>query len=246
MPRYKLTLSYDGTAYAGWQVQPNGVTIQELLERTLKLLLGSPIRVTGSGRTDSGVHAYEQVAHFDSQNPLDSSRIHHSLNKLLPPDIRILKLEECSDTFHARFSARGKIYRYHIYLDPIRSPFKTKTSHHVKGPFDLELLKRGAEHFIGTHDFRSFTNESSSQKKSTTRTIYRLDVIEEPGGLYLEFEGNGFLYKMVRNIVGTLLDIAQGKIALEELKSVFEKRDRRAAGRAAPPQALFLVKVIYP
>jgi len=245
--KYKILVCYDGAPFSGWQIQPNSPSIQEHIEKALSTCTGTSPRVIGSGRTDSGVHALAQVAHFSLPKPIDKYRTLHSLNALLPPEIRILSLEKALPTFHAQISAKRKIYRYHLHLDPIECPFKRAKSTHIRGPFDRNLFTQAASAFVGTHDFRSFTNESTLKdpKKSSTRTIYRLDIFDEPGGIYVEVEGNGFLYKMVRNIVGTLLDIAQGKMSLGELEGIFQKKDRRAGGRCAPPHGLFLAKVIY-
>jgi tRNA pseudouridine38-40 synthase len=244
VPRYRLTISYDGTAYAGWQIQKNGLTIQECLEKVLARVLQHKVSIMGSGRTDSGVHALGQVAHFDTEKEIIPRKFLYSLNGLLPPDIRVHDVTPTHPDFHARFTAKRKIYHYHLHLDPIRSPFKRKTSFHVHGPIDLDLLYKALPFFIGTRDFRSFTNQAKT-KRSTMRTLYRLDAVPEEGGLRLEFEGNGFLYGMVRNITGTLVDIAQKKIPLDSLEAIFSQKDRSAAREAAPPEGLFLYKVFY-
>jgi tRNA pseudouridine38-40 synthase len=247
MKKFKLTIAYDGTQYGGWQNQPNAVSIQTLIEQSLSTILRLPTEIIGSGRTDAGVHALGQAAHFCHSEPIDLSRLRLSLNALLPQDIRIRSVEEVDEDFHARYSAIGKTYHYHLHLDPISDPFRRFYSTHVRHPIDLALLKEAAKQFIGTKDFTSFANEAheGSASKNAVRTLHRLDVIEEAAGLRLEFEGNGFLYKMVRNIVGTLLDIARGQIPLSNLQSIFDAKDRRLAGRTAPPEGLFLVKVHY-
>ncbi|MDX8430624.1 MAG: tRNA pseudouridine(38-40) synthase TruA [Candidatus Algichlamydia australiensis] len=244
MQRYKLHIAYDGKPYSGWQIQPNAPSIQQTIENALTTLLKKPTAVHGSGRTDAGVHAHKQVAHFDAPL-LDTFRIKRSLNGLLPATIRILTLEKTDPDFHARFSAKGKIYHYHLHLDPVLNPFKNGYCYHVRAPFNYPLLTQGIPYFIGTKDFAAFTNQSAIQNRTSIRTIYRLDPIPEPGGLRLEFEGNGFLYKMVRNIVGTLLDIAADKLKPAEIPKIMETRDRRSAGRAAPAHALFLHEVLY-
>lgn len=241
--RYKLTISYDGTRYSGWQVQKNGQAIQPLIQKALGTILRAPTDLTGSGRTDAGVHARGQTAHFDGEEGLDGKRLILSLNALLPPDIRVMQIEPVASDFHARYSARAKIYHYHLHVDRVSDPFTDLYSHQVLGPFDLMLLKEGAKKFLGTHDFSSFANVGSVQDK--VRTIYRLDVVEQKGGMRLEFEGNGFLYKMVRNITGTLLQIAAGKITPLEIPAILEKKDRKAAAAAAPAKGLFLFAVLY-
>lgn len=245
--RFKLVLSYDGTAYSGWQVQENATSIQTLVQTALSTILREPTQVAASGRTDAGVHALAQVAHFSTDDAIDPERLLISLNGLLPPDIRAMELTPAAPDFHARYDAKGKIYRYHLHLSEIRNPFKLLYSVHITYPLDLPLLKAAAQKFIGTHDFTSFSNEAhrGSAARDPVRTITRLDVIEEEGGIYLEFEGDGFLYKMVRNIVGTLIDVARGKLALEQIDAIFDAKDRKKASPTAPAHGLFLVRVIY-
>ena len=245
---YKLTIAYDGTAYCGWQVQPNGISIQEIIEGKLAVILRTKVRLIASGRTDTGVHALAQVANFHAPRIPDLYRFFGSLNSLLPPDIRILTVDEVPAKFHAQYSPTGKIYHYHLHLDPVLDPFKRLYSLLVREKIDLDVLKAAAAVLIGTHDFTSFANEShlGSASRDPVRTLKRLDVIEQPGGVRLEFEGDGFLYKMVRNIVGTLLEIAAGKRNKDELPLILAAKDRKKAGQAAPPQGLFLVKVEYP
>jgi tRNA pseudouridine38-40 synthase len=247
MFKYKLTLAYDGTAYGGWQIQPNAISVQSLVEKALATALRAPTPVAAAGRTDAGVHARGQTAHFTSETPLDLFRLQASLNGLLPPDIRVLKLESAPEAFHARYSAVSKEYHYHLHLDPMMDPFKRLYSYHVFSPLDLDAMRAAARYFIGTHDFTSFANEASegSAAKNPVRTLARLDICPEAGGIRLEFEGDGFLYKMVRNITGALLDVGRGKLSAEGIPALFEAKDRRAASAAAPPQGLFLMKVNY-
>lgn len=243
--RYKITLSYDGTDYAGWQVQPNAISIQETVEKHLATILRAPHRIVGAGRTDSGVHALEQVAHFDCESDLDCSRTLYRLNSLLPKDIRILSLEKVDADFHAQRSALQKIYHYHLWLDRVDDPFLAPYHLHVHGSFSIPLLEKGALEFIGKRDFASLANCGGSAKTSV-RTIFRIDVVPQRGGVRLEFEGDGFLYKMVRNIVGVLLEVANEKRKIETIRSILDAKDRRASTRAAPAHPLFLVKVKYP
>lgn len=239
--RYKLIISYDGTNYCGWQVQSNGTSIQTLVQKALETSLRHPLDLTGSGRTDAGVHARGQTAHFDTPVSFSPNRLLISLNALLPPDIRILRIDPTETTFHARYSAKSKIYHYH--LNRAMDPFSRLYSHRVPGPCDLDLLKAAAAQFIGTHDFTSFANVKDIPNTDTIRTIHRLDIVEHKNGIRLEFEGDGFLYKMVRNITGTLLDIASGKP--KDIPAILAAKDRRQAGQAAPPQGLFLMEVVY-
>lgn len=241
--RYKLTIAYDGTHYSGWQVQENAPSIQALVQKALQTALRHPVDLTGSSRTDAGVHARGQTAHFDT-GPIHPPKLRLSLNALLPPDIRILEVEPAAAAFHARYSASSKIYHYHLHLDPIADPFTQLYRHQVFGSFDLAKVEQAIPHFLGAHDFISFANTKELQT-DTIRTLKRLDIVPQKGGLRLEFEGDGFLYKMVRNITGTLLDIAAGKIPPEAIPSLLAARDRRKAGAAAPPHGLFLMEVIY-
>lgn len=242
--RYKLTFSYDGSNYSGWQVQKNAAAIQPIVQKALQTALRHPLNLTGAGRTDAGVHAHGQTAHFDTEVIFDAKKLLLSLNALLPLDIRIFQIDSAAPDFHARYSATSKVYHYHLHLDPVADPFTKLYRHQVFGPFDLEKLKGAASQFVGKRDFTSFANVKG--EKSGVRTLFRLDCLEQKGGIRLEFEGDGFLYKMVRNITGTLLDIASGKILPEEIPAIFEARDRRKAGSAAPAKGLFLMKVCYP
>ncbi|NGX45229.1 MAG: tRNA pseudouridine synthase A [Chlamydiae bacterium] len=247
MPKYKLTISYDGTQYGGWQVQPNAPSIQALCEEALTTALRNEIKIVGAGRTDAGVHAKAQIAHFYTEVAVEKKKLQPSLNGLLPLDIRVLTLEDVHADFHARYSATGKVYRYHITLNRVQLPFRRLYALHVSYPIDMELLKKACTLFIGTHDFTSFSNEShkGSAANNPVRILRRLEVVEAEDELYLEFEGNGFLYKMVRNITGMLLDIARGKLSIEALPKIFEAKDRRKAGSAAPPHGLILHSIDY-
>lgn len=244
---YKLVIAYDGTHYSGWQVQPNGISIQQKLQEAISTFLRHDVTVVGSGRTDAGAHALGQVAHFKSHLLIDSPRFLHSINGILPIDIRIKSIEKVPLNFHARYDATGKIYHYFLHLDPIQNPFIRLYSLHVYEKIDLDLLKEGAQHFIGTHDFTAFANESHSGVAAydPVRQLKRLDIVPIEGGLRLEYEADGFLYKMVRNITGTLLEVAQRQRLPNSIPHIFASKDRRLAGKAVPSHALFLVKVIY-
>lgn len=242
---FKMIIAYDGTNYGGWQNQHNSIGIQSLIEKALSTVLRKPTEVTGSGRTDAGVHAHAQVAHFSFDDGVHLPKLVISLNALLPKDIRIRHIEKADDDFHARFSAKSKTYHYHIHS--FSDPFKRHYSYYVHHKINLPLLKEAAAHFVGTHDFTSFAHEAStgSASRNAIRTIHRLDVIEDHADLRLEFEGSGFLYKMVRNITGTLLDISSGKIPLSTLPDIFAAKDRTQAGKTAPAHGLFLAQVNY-
>lgn len=242
-----MTLAYDGTHYSGWQVQPNGTSIQELIQQKLSILTRQPTQVTGAGRTDAGVHALGQVAHFSLTNPIELYRLKQGLNGLLPKDIRINDVQEAPESFHARYSALGKIYHYHLHLEHVENPFNRLYRWHVMHPMNLEILSQAAQLFVGTHDFTAFANEAhrGCAAHDPVRTIERLEIIPQEGGVRLEFEGNGFLYKMVRNLVGTLVEISGGKRLIGDIPRILQSKDRRLAGKAAPAQGLFLVKVKY-
>jgi len=248
MTKYAALICYDGTNYGGWQKQPNTKTVQELLENTLSTICRTPIFITGSGRTDAGVHAAGQVAHFSCMPIASLSQLRYRCNSILPSDIRIIEILPVSDNFHARYSAKKKIYRYHLHTDPVMLPFHRLYTWHVPHAIHLEQLRDLSSLFIGTKDFSAFSNEGHQKPThhSNIRTIYRIDIVEEPGGIRLEFEGNGFLYKMVRNITGTLMDLLTKKIRKEDMPEIFSSKDRRRAGKTAPPHGLFLMQVIYP
>jgi len=247
MKRYRIALAYEGTYFSGWQKQPNGLSIQTLVEKALTTILRTPAYLTASGRTDRGVHALEQIAHFTVPITIDTARLIYSANALLPKDIRLLECIEVDLSFHARYSALSKEYHYYLISLPHLSPFRRNFALHFPYSLDLSLMRSATLHFVGTRDFTSFANEAArgSAAKNAVRTLKRIDLFEEEEGIRLEFEGDGFLYKMVRNIVGTLLEVGRHKLSLEEIPSIFRAKDRRRAPNAAPPQGLFLVKVYY-
>ncbi len=254
---YRLDIAYDGELYSGWQIQPNAISIQELLEQKCTLLLKTHHRIVGSGRTDAGVHAIQQVAHLKTDILLDIDSTIRSLNGLLPTDIRVTRISLVSNSFHAQRSAIGKEYHYQIVVGPYILPFDKKYAWYIRHPLPLDpaLLHAAASQFEGTHDFFSYANENAqgAAAKNSIRTIYSIRVIEEPQlphvasqKLRLEFYGNGFLYKMVRNITGMIIAIAMGKRELGEIQDSFTRRDRKAVDKAAPPHGLTLTRVLYP
>ncbi|HEX2583475.1 MAG TPA: tRNA pseudouridine(38-40) synthase TruA [Chlamydiales bacterium] len=247
MARYKLTIAYDGTNFSGWQVQQNSSAIQPLIQKALEVVLRHKLDLTGSGRTDAGVHARGQTAHFDSETSFDPPKLLLSLNALLPKDIRILSVERVAADFHARYSARSKIYHYHLHLFPIADPFFAPYRFQVLDRIEIEALRQAAPLFLGTRDFTSFANEAKrgSASKNPVRTLLRFDIVEEFNGVRLELEGDGFLYKMVRNLAGALLDVARGKISPSQVGQIFAAKDRRQVGAALPAHALFLHQVNY-
>ncbi len=245
---YKFLISYDGTSYSGWQIQLNHSSIQEHIQNALRKILQNPtISIIGSGRTDAGVHAIGQVAHCKLECPIDPQKLLWSLNGLLPPDIRIKNLKEAPPTFHAQHDAVTKEYHYRLCINRTANPFQRLYSWHIPRKLDISLMKQGASLFIGTHDFTSFTNQvyAGSAAKNPIRHLSRLDVVSSAEEIRLEFEGNGFLYKMVRNIVGTLIEVGSGKINLSDIPTIFAAKDRSKASAAAPPHGLCLIKVTY-
>lgn len=240
-----MVVAYDGTHYAGWQIQPNGLSVQALIQARLAQVVQQPVVIVGASRTDAGVHARGQTAHFSLSEARDTSNLTHSLNCLLPPDIRILQIEPVHESFHARYGALGKCYSYTLCTSRAQPPFSRFYQWHYPHPLQIARLQEGAQQLIGTHDFTSFANSSTqgSASKNPIRTLTDIRIVEEPGLLRLEFFGNGFLYKMVRNIVSTLIESASGKPY--NLQAVLAKRDRRSAGATAPAQGLCLEKVFY-
>lgn len=245
MRRIRLIISYDGTNYVGWQVQPNGVSVQALLEKALFELTGEQIRVEGSGRTDSGVHAKAQVAHFDTEARMAADKFAIAMNMHLPPDIRVLFSEECDPTFHARFSAKRKVYSYTVQLGPHADVFLRTTSLHLHYIPDVEAMQKAAAAVIGTHDFNAFKCADSSME-NTARMITRSEWNRNGNLLVYTVEGNGFLYNMVRILVGTMLEIGSGKRPVSDMENAIETGSRTSAGATAPARGLRLERVIYP
>ncbi|MCB1085001.1 MAG: tRNA pseudouridine(38-40) synthase TruA [Chlamydiia bacterium] len=242
--KYKMTLSYDGTDFGGWQTQPNRTTIQELIEAALQTALRAPTPIVGSGRTDAGVHARSQVAHFSAEISFDPLTLRTSLNALLPKTIQIREIAPAPEDFHARYSSKQKTYHYHLHLSPVLCPFSYRFKTPVHTPLNLEAIEKALPYLLGTHDFTTFRG-SGCGAKDPIKTLHRLDMLSEEGGVRLEFQGDGFLYKMVRNIMGTLLEIGTEKRPPNAIPSLLAARNRRQAGPTAPPQGLFLYHVQY-
>jgi tRNA pseudouridine38-40 synthase len=243
--RLKLIVAYDGAPFAGWQSQSHSNTVQDHLERGLERVTGRPARVHGAGRTDAGVHALAQCAHVDVLKFLPVDRWIKALNALLPPAIRILRCQYVSDDFHARLSAKGKIYRYRIWTAPVLPPFEYRRAWHIRRPFDLKVVKAAAKHFVGTHDFASFAANRGKAERSTKRTINSVRVRQKGPCITIEFDGNGFLYKMVRLMVGALVNCALGKMRTEEITSRLRSGKVGSARFTAPAEGLYLVRVRY-
>ena len=244
MRNFALTLSYDGGRYRGWQKQGNtGATIQGKLEETLSRLLSQPVEVSGAGRTDAGVHARQQTASFRADTALSCGEILDGLRAYLPEDIGAEALSEAPLRFHARLSCRGKTYLYRIWNSASPCVFERKYVWRVQEALDEERMRRAADALTGTHDFAAF--HTGRSKKSTVRTLERIDIIRSGGDLRLFFSGDGFLYNMVRIITGTLVEIGAGRMTPEAAAAALESRDRATAGPTAPPQGLCLLETRY-
>lgn len=245
MKRVKLTVAYDGTAYRGWQVQPNGITIEEVLNNALSDLLKEPVSITGASRTDSGVHANGNIAIFDTENRMPADKICFAVNQRLPEDIRVLDSEEVDPDWHPRKQNCTKTYEYKILNCRIDVPTKRLYAHFTYYPLDVEKMRLGAQYLIGEHDFTSFCS-AKHQAEETVRTLYQIDVEKGTDDIVtIRLKGNGFLYNMVRIIAGTLMKVGMGQCAPEEMETILEARDRQRAGQTAPAKGLTLMSIDY-
>ena len=242
--RYKLIVEYDGTGYCGWQRQLNGPSVQQELEEALSRLTHERVSVTGSSRTDAGVHAMGLCAHFDSATRIPADKIAFALNTMLPPDIRVRESSAAPEGFHARFAACGKVYTYTLFNARHANAVGRLYSAHVPLPLDAEKMNEEALALLGTHDFAAFA-ASGSVVKSTVRTIYRVKVERSGDYVMLTVLGNGFLYNMVRIIAGTLMEVGTGKRESGAIARAIETGDRLALGQTAPAQGLTLQRVLY-
>jgi tRNA pseudouridine38-40 synthase len=243
-----MTLAYDGTPFHGWQLQPDADTLQGRVETALGRMAGTEVRVTAAGRTDSGVHARGQVAHFDLPRAIPLDGIRKGLNSMLPSEIRALRVEEAVDGFHARFWARSKTYRYYLDRAPVPSPLRSRFTLHYPHPLDRSALDEASARLVGEHDFRAL-RAASCNAKTTIRRCSRSRFFEESSDaseeLVYEIAANGFLHHMVRNIVGTLLEVGRGKRPPSTFDGLFERGERSEAGPKAPAKGLHLVEVEY-
>lgn len=245
MQRWKATVSYDGTLFAGYQVQPEGRTVQSEIESSLaKMHKGRPIRISASGRTDAGVHAIGQVIHFDSPLNIAAERWQKALNALLPGDIRITGIESVESDFHARYHAQKKEYHYRLLTAAEPDVFRRHYAYHFPYPLDVTAMEEAMQAFLGTHDFTSFSSARSAVEDKV-RTIYSFDLDINGDEIVFKVCGSGFLYNMVRIMVGTLLDAGQGRIKPQEIEVMLNERDRSAAGKTAPPHGLYLYQLTY-
>ena len=251
MMRYFITLSYDGSAYHGWQIQPNGTSVQETLQQALSTLLRTSIEVVGAGRTDAGVHATMMVAHFDfpaSEDeicavPLDCAQLTYKLNKILPPDIAVQQVRPVADDMHARFSATLRTYHYFVHLR--KNPFRRRYSWQLYGDIDFQRMNEAASALLEYRDFTSFSKVNTDTKTNECIiTEAHWDELE-PGVWRFTISANRFLRNMVRAIVGTLIEVGRGKLSIEDFRQVIEQKNRCSAGESVPGNALFLVDIKY-
>jgi len=244
MRNFKMIVEYDGTAYCGWQRQENGITIQQVLEEAIQLITGEKVTVIGSGRTDAGVHALNQVAHFKSDSRLPVNNIYRGMNSVLPVDIVIKELEEVTDDFHAQHDVKSKVYIY-ICNQRLRPALGRNYFWFIRFPLDLERMRKAAQFLIGRHDFSCFC-ATGTHVKDRVRTVIDMEIkVGDEGLIEITVEAHGFLKYMVRNIIGTLVEVGRGKRKPEEMKVIIESRNRKIAGVTAPACGLFLKEVKY-
>lgn len=245
MKNIKMVIAYDGGNYNGWQLQKTGATIQGVLEAALGQILNHPTRVLGSGRTDAGVHALNQVAHFFTESTLDLTSLHRGLNSLLPQDVAVKEMTEALPDFNARYSARSRVYQYLILNNRMRSPFYGRYSWQVHDHLNCDAMRQAAGCLMGWHDFASFQG-SGSVCRTSEREMMRFTIRGRAGRwIIITVEANSFLRHMVRSIVGTLVEVGRDRMTSEEFKAILDARDRSGAGVTAPPQGLFLKEVKY-
>lgn len=241
----KLTIEYDGTCYHGWQIQPNGPSIQQEIETAIGTMTRCDIKLLGSGRTDAGVHALGQVANFSCSTGITTEEFHKGLNSILPDDIVIRKVEEVSLQFHSRYDAISKQYRYNLINHPVPSAINRHFAWWIRTPLDLTAMKTGMKHLIGEHDFKAF-EAAGSPRSSTVRKVFDMDICrQDKTAIAVDIHATGFLRYMVRNIVGTLVDVGLQKIPPDRVQYILESRDRSKASATAPARGLFLMNVYY-
>lgn len=244
MKRVKLTVAYDGTNYCGWQIQPNGITVQEVLNQQLSELTGENVETIGASRTDAGVHALGNVAIFDTNMRMPGEKFSYALNQRLPEDIRIQKSEEVSPQFHPRYTKSEKTYEYRILNRKFPIPTERLYAHFTYLSLDVEKMRRASAYLTGEHDFKSFCG-SGAQVKTTVRTIKSIDITETGDMITIRVTGNGFLYNMVRILAGTLMEVGAGKYPPEHVGEILEACDRKQAGPTAQARGLTLIKIEY-
>lgn len=244
MKNYKLTISYDGSRYFGWEHQPEKETIQGKLEAVLSRMCEKDIEVIGAGRTDAGVHAKAMVANVWMDTKSTTDEIRDYMNRYLPDDIAVQEVREASERFHARYKATGKLYCYTCYDGEVKPVFRRKYVTVLDGRVDADKMRQAAQYLVGEHDFKSFCS-NPQMKKSTVRIVDSIDIQRKKDYIYLNFHGTGFLQNMVRILVGTLLEVGYGRMEPEQVKKILEAKDRKLAGPTAPPEGLCLERVDY-
>jgi tRNA pseudouridine38-40 synthase len=249
MLKFKLTIAYDGTGWHGWQSQKSGFGVQDQIEKALARLFGGAPKLESSSRTDTGVHARGLVAHFEIPRAtfrMPARRLALAVNALLPDDIRVRSAVRAPASFHARFDATGKQYRYHVWNDPVMNPLRRHDAWHVPRPLDLDVMRQAASRFVGRMDFRAFTSNRGGGLRDSTRTVTRCEVRKQGPLVTFIIEGEGFLYKMCRGIVGTIIQSGEGRFPPDEVDRMFAEKDRKRSGVNAPGHGLVLWKVLYP
>lgn len=244
MKRVKLTVAYDGSNYCGWQIQPNGITVQEVLNQCLSEFTGEKIETIGASRTDAGVHALGNVAVFDTEMRMPGDKFSFALNQRLPEDIRIQKSEEVDADFHPRYVKSRKTYEYRILNRRFPIPTERFYSHFTYIPLDIEKMREAADYLVGEHDFKSFCG-TGAQVKTTVRTVKEIQIEKDEDKITIRITGEGFLYNMVRIIAGTLMDIGGGLYPPEKMQEILEAKDRKKAGPTAPARGLTLMEIQY-
>jgi len=244
MKRYLAVVQYLGKNYAGFQVQENFLTIQQVIEETLEKVFKQKTEIFASGRTDAGVNAIAQTFHFDAEITIPAQNIPLAVNPFLPDDIKLLSCKEVASDFHARFDVKKKTYEYNIYVSPVELPIINQTSYWLKKPLDVKQMKICARVLIGTHNFKAFMS-AGSQAKTFERTIFSINITQNKEQIKIEVCGSGFLYNMVRIIVGTLIEVGYGRKTLDDVKNALNAQDRSLSGYLVPPNGLFLKEVRY-
>ncbi len=244
MRNIKLTIRYDGSRYAGWQFQKNALAIQEVIQRAIKKITGRSINLTGSGRTDAGVHAEAQVANFKTRSKIPLKNLRMALNSALPKDIVIINIEEAGPKFNSQRSARSKLYRYTIYNNDFIDPFMRRYAAKCFFKLNIAAMRKAAGYLTGRHDFTSFRTWGGEEKDSIRKIEY-IKIAKSKDVVYIYIKANGFLYNMARSVVGTLVEVGRGKFRIEQVKEILSKKDRKCCGPTMPAKGLCLVKVFY-
>ena len=244
MKKYLITLQYLGQNYSGFQRQDNAISIQQVVEEAIEKVVKKKVEIFASGRTDAGVNAIAQTAHFSCDMTVPAEKFPLAVNPFLPDDVKVVSCKEVAEDFHARFSVKKKTYEYHCYVSPVELPLINQTSYQLKKQPNIKLMQKASELLVGEHNFKAFMS-SGGQQKTFVRTIYYIDIQYKNNDIKIEVCGNGFLYNMVRIIVGTLLEVGYKQKTIQDVKSALEKQDRSLSGYLVPAKALFLKSVKY-